>query len=610
MHRFEVVSKLFELFTPKERKKAWVILGLSVLTGFAQSVGVISVLPFLNVVLDPEVIFRTPILTFLYEFFGFTRALHFLMLLGAFVFVALASSNIISAFTLWMRTRFVNQQNHTMSVKLLSRYLTQPYEFFLTRNTNELSKNILAEVNTLTGGLVMAIMEIVTYTLVLIFIMMTILIIDFRATIIAALIFGVLYGTVMLFLRQKLKRRGTLVREENAKRYRFTNEALSSFKTTKVIHAERFYVESYKSSSQAFARHNTFAQVVGVLPKFLIEIVAVGGLVIFVLAQLALGRELESLAPVVGVLGLAGYRMLPAVQIVFQQLTAIQYTRPVLDRLYEDLMDVKGQPLHGIEKNIDKRSISPLKFHEAITLKEVTFNYNNTDFAVLNGIDLTIHKNEVIGLVGETGSGKTTLVDVLMGLLHVSSGSMLIDSQPLDESNIHAWQKNIGYVPQEIYLSDASLKKNIAFGVDEHEIDFERVRDAARVASLDTFIEELPEQYETVVGERGVRLSGGQRQRIGIARAVYRNPDVLVLDEATSALDGTTEENVLKAMYSAAKERTVIMVAHRLNTLMDCDVIYMIEKGVIVAKGTYQELLSNNETFKRMAKEPKDSKLG
>ena len=601
------IQKLLRLFTPRERKHAWVILGFTVLTGFAQSLGVISVLPFINVVLDPEVIFRTPILEFVYDLFGFTRALHFLMFLGGVVFFALFASNVISAFTLWMKTRFMNQQTHRMSVRLMAKYLSNPYEFFLTRNTNDMSKNILAEVGLLNASYLMALMEVITNIFVLFFIIITIFVIDFFASIIALLIFGTLYGTVMLYLRQKLRRRGELVRKENLKRYRFTSEALSSFKTTKVMHAEPHFIGSYEQASSQFAKHNTYAMVVGVLPRFMIEIIAVGGLVVFVLVQLALSRELESLAPVVGVLGLAGYRMLPALQNVFQGASSMQFSKPVLERLYDDLYETKDLEPRDIQAELSA-NIDPLGFKKSIEVKDAKFFYQGTEFNVLNGLSISIQKGQRIGLIGETGSGKTTLVDLLMGLLRLSGGSIQVDGTPLDDTTLKAWQKNLGYVPQEIYLSDESLTKNIAFGVPDEAIDMERVRRAAKLAALAKFVEtELPKGYDTVVGERGVRLSGGQRQRIGIARALYRDPSVLILDEATSALDGTTEETVLSAINEAAKDRTVIMVAHRLNTLVDCDVIYLIEKGNISASGTYQSLLETNETFQRMAKEPQNS---
>ena len=601
------LQKLYQIFTPAERKYSLVILVLSLMTGIAQSLGVLSVLPFINVVLYPDIIFENDILRWFYTTFGFQRALHFLIFLGGVVFLALLFSNGISAFTIWAKVRFVTRRNHYLSTRLLTKYLSNPYPFFLKRNSNELSKNILAEVGILTKDYLMSLLELITNSFILLFILITILIVDFTASFFAILIFGTLYGTIMLMLRKRLRRRGQLSRTENKKRYRYTNEALSSFKTTKVNHAEPYFIEQYGKASFAFANHNTYAQVVGSMPRFIIEAVAAGGLVVFVVVQLALGRDLESLAPAVGVLGFAGYRMLPALQNAFQKATKLQYARPVLDRIYDDLMEAKSMDLDAATKLGTKT----LAFDKKLVLKEVSFAYEGTTHAVLHKLSLTIPKNHVVGFVGETGSGKTTLIDIVMGLLEPHQGELLVDGIPINEENVRQWQKNIGYVPQEIYLTDDSLMRNIAFGLPENEVDETRIKEVAKLAALSTFIEtELPEGYHTVVGERGVRLSGGQRQRIGIARALYRNPSVLVLDEATSALDGTTEEAVLQAIRSAAKERTVIMVAHRLNTLIDCDVIYLLEKGNVVASGTYQKLLETNETFQRMAKEPKDSKLG
>ena len=602
---FEGIEKLGQIFTKRERQHAWIILILSLLAGLSQSVGIVSILPFINVLLDPDIIFENGFLTWAYETLGFTRALYFLMFLGGIVAVALVGSNMIAALNILAKERFVHQRNHRLSVKLLSKYLYNPYQYFLKHNSNELSKNVLAEVNILTTGYLMSLMHIVTQGTMLVFIIVTILIVDFVASSVAILIFGALYGTVMLTLRQKLKTRGRLVREENKKRYRYTNEALTSFKTTKVIQAEPYFIEAYTQSSQAFARHNVFAKVVGQLPRFLIEAVAMGGLMLFVITQLALGREIESLAPVVAVLGLAGYRMLPALQTVFQHATNLQYTRPVLDRIFEDITEDYAQPPEAQTVV----NVEPMNFKKAITIVNAHFQYELGNGPVIKGIDLVIPKYQIIGLVGATGSGKTTLVDVLMGLLELQEGVLKIDGETITSDNVKAWQKNIGYVPQDIYLTDDTLARNIAFGVAVEDIDMDRIRDVARIASLHEFIEEeLPHQYDTFVGERGVRLSGGQRQRIGIARALYRDPSVLILDEATSALDGTTEAAVLKAMTDAAKERTVIMVAHRLNTLIDCDVIYLLSKGMIVASGDYETLLRENKTFQRMAKTKSEKK--
>jgi len=272
----------------------------------------------------------------------------------------------------------------------------------------------------------------------------------------------------------------------------------------------------------------------------------------------------------------------------------------IVDKIYEDMIEIVPPKKLSSKPDTAKPELS---FNKIIKLKNVRFSYQDSSCEVINNINLTIPKNSVIGFAGPTGCGKTTLVDIILGLLKPQKGEIIIDDTEIDDDNITSWQRKIGYVPQEIYLSDDTILKNIAFGVQDKDISYKQVQYAAQIAAIDNFIEnELPQKYDTVIGERGIRLSGGERQRIGLARALYRNPEVLVLDEATSSLDGTTEEYVLKAIHSAAQSRTVIMIAHRLNTLKDCDQIYILEKGRIIGQGKYEELISKNKKFREMAK--------
>jgi ATP-binding cassette subfamily C protein len=300
--------------------------------------------------------------------------------------------------------------------------------------------------------------------------------------------------------------------------------------------------------------------------------------------------------PLVSLFAFAGYRLLPAMQKVFQAATSIYFNQAILDTLHQDLTE-----------DVTKRDLEigePIFFTKEIRLKNLSFSYPETSVTVLANINLTIRKNSTVGFVGTTGSGKTTLVDILLGLLVAQEGGLFVDDVPLTSQRQRAWQQIIGYVPQDIFLSDDTVARNIAFGLADEKIESDKVQAAAKIAALDTFIsEELAHGYETIIGERGLRLSGGQRQRIGLARALYENPAILVLDEATSSLDGVTETAVMKAINNASKDRTVIMIAHRLSTVRDCDVIYLMEKGSIVAHGTFVELMETNATFKNMAKQ-------
>jgi ABC-type bacteriocin/lantibiotic exporter with double-glycine peptidase domain len=412
------------------------------------------------------------------------------------------------------------------------------------------------------------------------------LFIDFTASVAAIIVFGSLYGLLMAYLRSRLKKRGEEAIESNRLRYLYTTEALTSIKTTKVLGKEHYYMQAYNDVSYEFAKNNAYRTIISALPRYVIEGVAFGGLMLFIVIQLGIGRSLDSLIPIVGVLGLAGYRLLPALNMVFGAYTSAIYYLPVVDKIYDELSEE-----NEFEDSIEGHHVEPLKFDQSIAIENIQFSYDPDQNFQLKNISLKINKNQVIGFIGETGSGKSTLIDILMGLLKPEKGRLVLDGNMVEGLDIRAYQRLIGYVPQDIYLSDDTLEKNIAFGVKAEDIDQAQIKKAAQIAAIDKFIEsELEEGYQTFVGERGVRLSGGQRQRIGIARALYHNPEIIVFDEATSALDNQTEKEVLKAIKNASKDRTVIMIAHRLNTLKDCDVIYKLEKGEIVFSGSYQEV--------------------
>ena len=294
--------------------------------------------------------------------------------------------------------------------------------------------------------------------------------------------------------------------------------------------------------------------------------------------------------PMISLYVFAGYRLMPALQQIYVSFTTISYIGPSLDKLYEDINNLKS-----IELNQDQGFLS---FNKTITLKNINYNYPNTSRTTLKNVNLSIFAKTTVGLIGTTGSGKTTMVDIILGLLEAQMGTLEIDGQIITRQNSRAWQRSIGYVPQHIYLSDNTIADNIALGIDSKNINLEALEKASKIANLHDFVvNELPEKYQTIVGERGVRLSGGQRQRIGIARALYNNPNVLILDEATSALDNQTEQAVMDAINNLGKNITIILIAHRLSTVKKCDKIFLLEDGKLKKEGTFEELIKDNNNF-------------
>ena len=600
------VKKLYEIFSPRERLHILLLFLFSLFAAFAQAFGVVAFFPFISVLMNPEMIFENQFLEALYTWRNFNDTNSFTIFLGIGVFFVVVFSNLASALNIWAKNHFVLLKNHTLSRRLLSVYLSKPYDYFLQKNTNELGTNILSEVTQLTSIYLMSIFGILINGSVLTVMLIMLIIVDPFVTIGTIVFLGGSYGLLNIIIKKKLKSSGEARLKANSNRYRLASEALSSIKITKVMGNEVYFVNNYSVHSEKYARYNIFARVASEIPRYILEAIAFGGIVFFIVINLMRGEEINQLIPLVSLFAFAGYRMLPALNNLYNDVVQLYYNQAVLDKIYIDMIveEQENDSVLPVEALLrDPLRVEKLSFDERFSLKDIQFRYSNSTPNVIDNLTLCIDKNTSIGIAGATGSGKTTLVDIILGLLVPNEGKIMIDNTEVTEKNRRVSQQMIGYVPQDIYLSDDTIRNNIAFGVPEKEIDEQQVHLAAEIAALDDFIKrELPQQYDTKIGERGIRLSGGQKQRIGLARALYRNPDLLILDEATSSLDGGTEEAVLKAIQNASKARTVIMIAHRLNTLKDCDQIYIIENGKIISQGTYDELLQHDETFMRMAK--------
>lgn len=591
-----ITKKISQLLNRRQKKQSIALLGLFVVMSMFQVVGVAAIFPFVNLVMDPTLVETNTMLHTLYEMFSFSSSQSFVTAIGLAVFVLIVVSNAISALTLWAKTKFVMGLNHTLSTKLLSHYLSKSYTFFLNRNTSEMSKNLIAEVFQLTNNLLIPLFDLVANSFMVLLLVALLLSTEFVPTLLAMLVIGGSYALITYRVKKKVKNAGIVRLDANKERYKVTNEALSGIKATKLFGREQYFIDKFSNSSQRFTSMETYVRTTSELPRYFLEALAFGGIILLVVILNLVQENTSEIIPLVSLFAFAGYRLLPSLQKIFNSLTSIYFNQAILDALHADLTDASD--MENLQKEVKK-----LSFSQKIVLDHVTFFYPKSGIPTIRDISLTIPKQSSIGFVGTTGSGKTTLVDILMGLLIPQEGTMYIDGVVLDSQNCRSWQRNIAYVPQDIFLSDDTIGKNIAFGIPDDCIDHAQVRHASQLASLDVFIEQdLVHGYDTMIGERGVRLSGGQRQRIGLARALYRNPDVLVLDEATSSLDGETETSVLSSIKQASGDRTLITIAHRLSTVRDCDVIYMVDDGRIVDFGTYDSLLSTNRHFMKMAK--------
>jgi len=585
----QTFKKLLFLLTSRERKHAVLLLLLMILTALLEMIGVVSILPFMAVLTKPSLIETNSILNNFFQFssiFGVKDNHEFLFVLGFVVFVVLITSLTIKAFTLYFQLRFIQMREYSIGKRLIEGYLQQPYSWFLARHSAELGKNILSEVSQVIGNGMRPMMELVAKGLVAIILITLLVIVDPKLSLIVGFSLGGAYGLTFYFIRNYLTRIGEERLKNNHLRFRAVSEAFGAVKELKVGGLEQTYINSFSNSAQIYARNNSSSQVVAQLPRFFLEAFAFGGILLLILYLIAKSGNFNNALPIVSLYVFTGYRLLPALQQIYGSLTQLTFVGTALDKLVDEIKNLKQT-----NKNKDQGILS---FNKSIILKNIHYNYPNTPQSALKDVSLNIPVKSTVGLVGVTGSGKTTTIDIILGLLEAQKGTLEVDEKVITPQNSRSWQSSIGYVPQQIYLSDDSVAANIAFGTGANNINQEAVEKVAKIANLHEFIiDELPKQYQTTIGERGVRLSGGQRQRIGIARALYHDPQLLILDEATSALDSQTEQVVMDAVNNLSKNITIILIAHRLNTVKNCDIIFKLEKGQLIGQGNYDQLINN-----------------
>jgi ABC-type bacteriocin/lantibiotic exporter with double-glycine peptidase domain len=598
------LTKLLSLLTPKERKRGLLVLFMVCGMALLEVLGVASVVPFLAVLGNPQLLDSHDTIRSVYHFserMGVRTVDHFLVLLGLGSFVAIIVSTLFRIATHLIMDHFIEMRRHSISKRLLETYLRQPYHFYLNRHSGELSKTVLSEVDQLITDIVRPTILMVAYLAVVVGLCVLILIIDPLLAFVFAIAIGGPYAIIFLTLRSYLQRVGQSRISANEQRFTAATEAFGGIKEIKLSGCEKAYLVRFSKPSTHYAHVQASVHTLNIAPSYLVEAVAFGGILLMTLGLLIFyggvrSDALGQLIPVLGVYALAAVRLKPAARHVFQGVARLKYGTAAVDNIYKDLE-------HRSRLAVIPSSDPPcLNLRYQIELDHVSFTYEGASAPALEEIALTIPVGSVVGLVGTTGAGKTTLVDIILGLLSPSEGRILIDGIAIDSQKIRSWQASIGYVPQEIYLTDTSIAQNIAFGVHPDELDMEQVVRCSKMANLHPFVDsQLADGYGTIVGERGVRLSGGQRQRIGIARALYRNPEVLVFDEATSALDSITEKSVMDAIHSLAGRKTVIMIAHRLSTVRRCDKLALLDHGRIVAQGTFSDLLRENVQFEKMA---------
>ncbi len=590
----ETIKKLLDLLSVHERKEASLLLLMILVMALLDMIGVASILPFIAVLTNPQLVESNQLLATLYSVGNFQNIEEFFFALGLIVFLILCLSLIFKALTIYSQLRFALLREYTIGRRLIEGYLHQPYSWFLNRHSSDLGKNILSEVGAVISGGIMPMITVIAQGAVTISLTVLLLIVDPLLSMLVALVLGSLYTLVYKSISKYLDFIGIERLKANQDRFNAVSEAFGASKEVKLGALESIYLKRFSKPAQTYAYNQATAQVVAQIPRFALEGIAFGGLLLVVLYLMIQSNTFAETLPLIALYAFAGYRLLPALQQIYASLTQLRFARPALNALHSDFMGLKP-----IEKISDTTKFN---FKKNIVLSNISYSYPNSERTALTDINIDIYSNSTVGIVGMTGSGKTSTVDIILGLLVPQKGSLQVDGKIISERNKRAWQKTIGYVPQQIYLIDDTIAANIAFGIEPQNIDEDALIRAAKMSNLHDFIiNELSSGYKTVVGERGVRLSGGQRQRIAIARALYHKPKVLVFDEATSALDNLTEKIIMEAVHNLGDKITVILIAHRLSTVKVCDNIYFLENGRVRSQGSFDTLRNKDEKFRKMA---------
>jgi ABC-type multidrug transport system fused ATPase/permease subunit len=601
----DLFRKLRQLLDKRERRNALVLLLLMLVQALTETAGVASVFPFIALLSDPELIHTNSYLAYAYRVLGFNDRTSFLLFLGGIVMALVLCRIGIAALTSYAGIRYARSRAFTLSTRLLTSYLQRPYAWFLNRHSVDLSKTMLAEVDEVVKGSLMRAFDLIAQLIVASCLISLVLLVQPRATLIALVAVVIAYGLIYRILWPYFKSFGKERFYANRERFQLAHEALGAIKDVKIRGLEYPYLKRFRNVSYRHARLKAMNAVLGAVPRYLLEcLTSVGVMALLLMLVLEAGGDLSKALPMVALYAYAILRLLPRMQSIYGNLASMRFNSEALDSIHADL--VGEQLTEPLTLKYHKR----LPLQESIELRSVCFVYPNTDRSSLRDISLKIRAKNTVGFVGKTGAGKTTLIDVIVGLLEPKRGEVKIDGRALTQQKIREWQQNIGYVPQHIFIADDSVGANIAFGVPSRKIDKDAVQRVCQMAELHTFItDELPSGYDTTLGERGVRLSGGQRQRLGIARALYHDPDVLVLDEATSALDNLTETAVMDAIRNLSHRKTILIIAHRLSTIRACDQLFMLEQGALVATGSYDELLQSHAAFRELANQGRNAPL-
>lgn len=597
-------NKLRKLFSRSEKWKIIILFLMMMVAAVLEVVGIGMVPAFVAIVANPQRVLAFERLAGVFNALGIATSRDLLIYGGtALIGIFLIKNTYLLIFR-YYEARFIYNRRYIFSHRLMTAYMQAPYTFYLQRNSSELLRNTTGEVNIMINSVLSPTMKIAKEVIMGLSVVVFLFLVEPIITLFVTIVMGGLSGLFLIMTQKRMKYYGQEAQRYRREMIKAARQGFGGIKDARVLNREKEFVDVFRRMAFDSSRLQQKKTFISMIPRPVIETIAVGGIMLIALVMVMQGRPIANIVPVLAMFGVAIIRLMPAIQQITNLVTELRFHLPSVNPIYDDLQELKP---YIREFRADRRKKAKLPLADTIEFCDLHYRYPNSEEQALNGVSLVIGKGQAVAFVGPSGAGKTTIADVLLGLLEPQQGQILVDGNDIFKS-ISAWQHNIGYIPQFIYLADESLRRNIAFGLSDRLIDEDKLQQAVRQAQLQQLVDRLPDGINTVIGERGTRLSGGQRQRVGIARALYHDPQVLVMDEATSALDNITEQHIVDAINVLKGQRTVIMIAHRLTTVMSCDVLFFMEEGRITDHGTYGQLLQRCAGFREMAGDFKSEK--
>lgn len=573
-----LLKKLKAVLPKSFKKKLFVIIIFVIIGAFIEMLGVSVILPFMNMVMDPASVNSGGFITFLYDLFGFSDITLFYLVVTGTLILFYIFKMVYLTILYKVQYRFIYDGYTDFTKATFAQYLKKPYSYYLNHNTANLIRNINIEANKVFNGVVVGIMALITEITIVITLLIYLLILEPLITLIIFAVLGACLFITMRIIKNLSTKYGKQYQKNNGLMIKWTAQAFGVIKEMKIIHCEDFFVEKYGNTAYNYSSARRKQMLLSQIPRLVIEFLGMSVILILIIVLLLSDYGTTQLFGTLTAFAVATIRLLPSINRINSSYNAVVFNKSAIDELYEDIFKNAQSPAR--EKKDETSVDHSITFNNSIELKDISFKYEGTNQYIFKELSLTIKKASAIAIIGTTGSGKTTLVDILMGILPPTDGDILCDGKSILKTK-EQWAKNIGYIPQTINLIDDTIACNIALGLRNDEIDKTHLENVLKKAHLHEFVSGLEEGYETVIGERGVRLSGGQRQRIGIARALYHNPKVLVMDEGTSSLDEKTEKEIVNSIETLHGEITMIVIAHRISTIMGCDQIYKLDDGIL-----------------------------